>query len=206
MIFTFCMGKTTFQCLAIVFRTCSVFLLVISSVSKLRVRCTLSHVDTISQHCLSILQLRAVIRLLSCDKSWTKPVKKQKKQNKSTHTHTSALCVTKPRPALSGWTTATILGGARGPRLQGPFYWVKCLERALICRCWHGGRRRFSMLPRQAATWELSGRLLIQERQPNEWIPEGAGGITAAASIEKVGRIIHLFIICGKKRINWNSI
>lgn len=32
--------------------------------------------------------------------------------------------------------------------------------------------------------------------EPNEWIPEGAGGITDS-SIEKVGRIIHLFIICG---------
>lgn len=89
------------------------------------------------------------------------------------------------------------LGGGGAP-LQGPFYWVKCSEWALICRCWHGGRRRFSRLPHQAVTWELSGRLLIQERQPNEWIPEGAGGITAAASIEKVGRIIHLFIICVK--------
>lgn len=32
--------------------------------------------------------------------------------------------------------------------------------------------------------------------EPNEWIPEGTGGITDS-SIEKVGRIIHLFIICG---------
>lgn len=111
----------------------------------------------------------------------------------NTHAHTRALCVTTP-PARGG-----ILSG-----LGVSSYWVRCSD--VNCRCWHSGRRRFSRLLRWAATWEQRGRVLIQERQPNEWIPEG-GGAQGSPLAQLKSRTDHPFIHhLWKKRINWNSI